>query len=170
LSYFLAYFLYFPHIYHHFATSQLHNLWCQVTSIDLEQACKQIATLGLLLSLLLSLLIIIDDGSGQTCLRYQDSRCSLTGSLAKPLQPTSPQLVPGAIGFMFLLKFLTLGPPVCLWMVGWFSHSSCLLSCIHARIWKIPEYLMEHLEHAIAQQWNLLKVFFILPQPANTTY
>jgi hypothetical protein len=138
-------------------------LWYQVSLIVWEQACKQIATLG---SLLLSLLIIIDDRSGQTR-RRDPNGCSLTGSPAKPLQPASPQLVPGPISIMFLLKFLALGLPVRLGIVEFFPHNSGLLSTSKG---KIPEYLIDHLEHANAEQWNLLKGFPILPQPANKTY
>jgi hypothetical protein len=68
---------------------------------------------------------------------------------------------------MFLLKFLALGLPVRLRIVEFFPHNRGLLSTSKG---KIPEYLIEHLEHANAEQWNLLKGFPILPKPANKMY
>jgi hypothetical protein len=68
---------------------------------------------------------------------------------------------------MFLLKFLALGLPVRLSIVQFFPHNSGLLSTSKG---KIPEYLIEHLEHANAEQWNLLKKFPTLPKPANKMY
>ena len=80
---------------------------------------------------------------------------------------SQPAAGPGPHQHYVPSQVLARGLPVRLWIVEFFPHNSGLLSTSKG---KSPEYLIEHLEHANAKKWNLLKGFPILRQPANKTH
>ena len=124
-----------------------------------SEFASSFATLGSLLDL-----GIIEDWSFQTGWRNPGRLFSLRASSSKPLLPAVPKLIPGPICFMLLLKLRAFGLPILLGNIALLPDNCSLLG---AGKWKIPEKLVNHMEHANAKQWHILKGLPILLQPAN---